>query len=101
MCSHEVIGILPAGVRFPASDTELWLPMRLDPAKTDSATFDYQAIARLRDDVSIDAAAADLQRLLPRLPDEFPGRMTRRVNRADTHARIGASARSRCRRGYR
>jgi putative ABC transport system permease protein len=74
---HDVVGIVPAGVRFPSSDTELWLPMRLDPAKTESATFDYQAIARLRDGISIDAAAADLQRLLPHLPEEFPGRMTR------------------------
>jgi predicted permease len=64
-------------VAFPAPDTELWLPMRLDPAKTESASFDYRAIARLRDGVSIDAAAADLQTLLPRLPDEFPGRLTR------------------------
>jgi predicted permease len=74
---HEVIGIMPAGVRFPAPDTDLWLPMRLDPAKTDSATFDYHAVGRLRDGISVDAAAADMQALLLRLPDEFPGRLTR------------------------
>lgn len=74
---HDLVGIISADVRFPASDTELWLPMRLDPAKTESATFDYQAVARLRDGVSLDAAAADLQALLPRQPEEFPGRLTR------------------------
>ncbi len=74
---HEVIGILPARFRFPAPETELWLPLRLDPAKTDSATFDYQAIALLREDVSLDEAASDLQSLLERLPDEHPGRLTR------------------------
>jgi predicted permease len=74
---HDVIGIVAGHVRFPSPDTELWLPLRLDPAKTESATFDYHAVARLRDDVSVDAAAADLQALLVRLPDEFPGRMTR------------------------
>jgi predicted permease len=73
---HEVVGILPDTVRFPASDTALWLPLRLDPAKTESATFDYQAVARLRHGVSIEQAEADLQALLPRLPDEFPGRLT-------------------------
>ena len=51
--------------------------MRLDPSKTDSATFDFQAIGRLRDGATVDDAAADLQRLLPLLPDEFPGRLTR------------------------
>jgi predicted permease len=74
---HEVIGILPARFRFPSADTELWLPLRLDPAKTDSATFDYRALARLRKGVSIEEATADAQALLERLPDEFPGRLTR------------------------
>ncbi len=74
---HEVIGVMPKSVRFPASDTELWLPLRLDPAKTESATFDYQAVARLGEGVSIDEAASELQALLERLPDAFPGRLTR------------------------
>jgi len=74
---HDVIGILPDGVRFPASDTELWLPMRLDPAKTESATFYHNAIARLREGVSVDEAAEEMQALLERLPEEFPGRITR------------------------
>jgi hypothetical protein len=37
---------------------DLWLPLRLEPAKTDSATLDYQTIARLRDGISLDAAEA-------------------------------------------
>jgi len=85
--AREVVGILPDAVRFPASDTELWLPLALDPAKTDSASFDYQAIARLRDGVSSEQAEADLQSLLPRLPDEFPGRLTRGAIE-QTHMRV-------------
>jgi putative ABC transport system permease protein len=75
--ARELVGILPDSVRFPASGTELWLPLTLDPAKTDSASFDYKAVARLRDGVTIEQAEADLQRLLPQLPREFPGRLTR------------------------
>ena len=75
--AREVVGILPDAVRFPAPDTEVWLPLGLNPAKTDTATFDYQAVARLRDGVSIEQAESDLQSLLRRLPDEFPGRLTR------------------------
>jgi predicted permease len=74
---HEVVGILPAGFRFPAPDTELWMPLRLDPRNIESATFDYQAIARLREGVSLSAATSELQGLLERQPDEFPGRLTR------------------------
>ena len=67
---------MPDHVRFPSSDTEAWLPLRVDPARTDSATFDYQAIGRLRDGVSTDAAENELSALLLRLPQEFPGRLT-------------------------
>lgn len=75
--AHEVVGIMPDVLRFPAAETEVWLPLRLDPAKTDSATFDYQAIARLRDGVPLRQAEAELQALLLRLPAEMPGRLTR------------------------
>lgn len=74
--AHEVVGVMPDHVRFPSADTEVWLPLRLDPAKTDSATFDYQAIARLRDEVTIGSAESELSALLLRLPREFPGRLT-------------------------
>lgn len=74
--AREVIGIMPSGFRFPAADTEVWLPIGIDPAKTDSASFDYRAIGRLRDGVSTADAQADLQRLLLTLPEAFPGRLT-------------------------
>lgn len=74
--AREVIGIMPAGFGFPTGSTELWLPLALDPTRTESASFDYQAIARLRPGISLEAAAADLQQLLPRVPEAFPGRLT-------------------------
>ncbi|HEX3704096.1 MAG TPA: ABC transporter permease, partial [Vicinamibacterales bacterium] len=73
---REVVGILPDAVRFPGTDTEAWVPLVLDQAKTDSASFDYQAVGRLRDGASIEQAETDLQALLLRLPAEFPGRLT-------------------------
>ena len=85
--AREVVGILPDVVRFPATDTEVWLPLVLDPAKTDSASFDYKAVARLRDGASIEQAETDLQALLLRLPTEFPGRLTRAAI-DQTHMRV-------------
>ncbi len=73
---REIVGVLPATFRFPAPETELWLPLTLDPAHVASAAFDYHAIARLRSGVSPVAAAIDLQRVLPSVPEEFPGRLT-------------------------
>jgi putative ABC transport system permease protein len=84
---HEILGVVPDDVDFPTPTTELWVPMQLDPEKTDSASFDYQAVARLRSGVTTEAAAAELQTLLPSLPDEFPGRLTR-PSIEQTHMRV-------------
>jgi putative ABC transport system permease protein len=73
---HEIVGIMPARFDFPSSHTEIWLPIHIDPLRTKSAAFDYHAIARLRPGVSVTAAAAELQRLLPTAPEEYPGRLT-------------------------
>ncbi len=73
---RAVVGVLPTSFRFPAPETALWVPMALDPARTKSAAFDYRGIARLRPGGTVEAAAADLQRLLPQVPVEFPGRLT-------------------------
>jgi putative ABC transport system permease protein len=74
--SHEVVGVMPADFGLPAARTDLWVPLRLDRTNTASAAFDYRGVARLRDGVSIATAAGDLQRLLPQVPDVFPGRLT-------------------------
>ncbi len=73
---HEVVGIMPRAFRFPEAATDAWLPIGIDPAHTKSAAFDYRAVGRLRRGVTIEAATADLQRLLPQVPEAFPGRLT-------------------------
>lgn len=73
---REIVGVIPAGFHFPSEQCELWLPLSLDPTHTNSAAFDFKGIARLRDGVTIAAATADLQRLLPQVPVVYPGRLT-------------------------
>ena len=68
----EVVGIMPSAFRFPAASTVLWMPARFDPAHSDPGYYKYRAVARLRPGATLDAAAADLDRILPRLFDEFP-----------------------------
>jgi len=75
---REIVGIMPADFDLPAARTDLWLPLEVDPAHTASAAFDYRGVGRLRDGVSLDAATADLQRLLPLVPEAYPGRLTAR-----------------------
>jgi predicted permease len=84
---HEVVGIMPARFAFPDSRTTLWIPIGIDPAQTRSAAFDFHAVARVRPGVTLDAAARDLQALLPHVPEAFPGRLTADAI-AITHMRV-------------
>jgi len=83
---RQVIGIVADRVQFPMSDTGAWIPLALNPLKTDSASFDYEAVGRLREGVSTADAQSELQALLERLPAELPGRLTR-ASIAQTHMR--------------
>ena len=74
--AREVVGVMPADFDLPAEQTDLWLPITIDPVNTASAAFDYRGIGRLEPGVSVAAAAADLQRLLPHVPEAYPGRLT-------------------------
>ncbi|HKV52559.1 MAG TPA: ABC transporter permease, partial [Gemmatimonadaceae bacterium] len=73
---RTIVGVMPAGFRFPEAATAMWIPLVIDPAHTASAAFDFRGIARLRDGVTLDAARADLARLLPTVPVVYPGRLT-------------------------
>ena len=73
---REVVGILPDEFDLPSTRTDVWLPIGIDPARTASAAFDYRGVGRLRPGVTIEAATSDLQSLLPRVPEAFPGRLT-------------------------
>lgn len=73
---YEVIGVMPAGFRYPSDVTELWVPHVIAPEDLGRANFSQYAIARLKPGVSLEAAAAELNQILPRLPEEYPGEIT-------------------------
>jgi predicted permease len=77
--AREVIGVMPASFHFPDETVELWTPMIIDRANLTTGSFNRNAIARLRPGVTIEAAEAEMQPVLMRLPDDVPGMMTRRM----------------------
>jgi putative ABC transport system permease protein len=77
--SREVIGVMPERFRFPDESIELWLPMVIDRANLNTGSFNRTAIGRLRPDVTIASAEAELQPIIVRMPDEIPGLITRRI----------------------
>jgi putative ABC transport system permease protein len=62
--AREIIGVMPAGFEFPRPDTELWLPLEIDPARAKLEEFGPSGVARLRPGTTPAAAQADLERLL-------------------------------------
>jgi putative ABC transport system permease protein len=71
--SRRVVGVMPEGFHFPDAETELWLPLVVDPANLEVSNFNYPGIGRLRPGVSIEQARRDLSPLVWRIPEEYPG----------------------------
>jgi len=70
--AHRIVGVMPARFRFPNADTELWLPLALDPANPFPGGFNYNAVARLRAGVSTAIAQREFRTVLPRVVDVSP-----------------------------
>jgi putative ABC transport system permease protein len=64
----SVIGVLPAGFRFPA-DVDLWMPADLDGENPHRTSHNYSAVARLRDGVSVEQANRDISAIARRIHD--------------------------------
>jgi predicted permease len=75
--SRRIIGVMPAGVRFPYADTQFVTPVAFkggDPRDPWRA-FDLRIFGRLKDGVSPAQAQAELHRLHAALLPLFPWRM--------------------------
>lgn len=67
---HEVIGVLPPGTPF-LDWTDVFRPMIRD-ATPQRSSWELFGIARLKPDVSVDSARADLQRVAGVLAQQYP-----------------------------
>lgn len=65
--SREIVGIMPSRFRFPASATQLWLPLALDPNAAFPGGFSYNSVARMRPGVTMDAVEREFAAVLPRV----------------------------------
>jgi putative ABC transport system permease protein len=64
----SVIGVLPAGFRFPA-DVDLWLPADLEGENSSRTSHNYSAVGRLRNRVTIEQANRDISAIARRIHD--------------------------------
>jgi len=69
--SYEVVGVMPALLRFPAW-TEVWAAAALDPPNRNRSGHNYRAVARLAAGVSLEGANARLAALARQIGAAFP-----------------------------
>lgn len=69
---REVVGILPPAFDFPRSETELWVPMAIDPAQAPLARFVSPGVGRLAAGMSAESAQQQLASQMTHLEDLFP-----------------------------
>jgi predicted permease len=70
--AREVLGVMPRSFHFLDVKPSLILPLQLDRGKVVLGNFSYQAVARLKPGVTLEAANADVARLLPVSFERFP-----------------------------
>ena len=71
--SYAIVGIMPASFRFPNADVDLWCPSPPDApyAQRRDATW-FTVIGRLKPDVPLSQAQADLATVQSQLGKQFP-----------------------------
>jgi putative ABC transport system permease protein len=74
--NYQVVGVMPADFRFPAGETDFWLPIQVDPGGRELwGWFGYVPIGRLRPGVSLAEARAEYRGLIPQVVKLFPWSM--------------------------
>ena len=62
---RQIVGVMPQGFRFVDTDFDVMVPMAFERGKLILAGFGFNGIARLKPDVTIAEANADITRMLP------------------------------------
>ncbi|HXV85930.1 MAG TPA: ABC transporter permease, partial [Gemmatimonadales bacterium] len=71
--SRTVIGVMPPDVRFPTSDTELWVPLVLDESwRGFWGVYGHHMIGRLRPGMTLEQLRQDLRGIAADLREENP-----------------------------
>ncbi len=69
--THTIIGVMQAGFSFPAR-ARLWRPLSIDPKQLDRGPHYLRVVGRLKRDVTLPQAQADMSAIAARLAQEYP-----------------------------
>ncbi|HEY2378312.1 MAG TPA: ABC transporter permease [Gemmatimonadaceae bacterium] len=69
---RQIVGVMPPAFRFPTPETQLWIPLQLDPVNPPPTAFGYTGVARLKPNVTLADAQRDFTAVLPRVIELYP-----------------------------
>ncbi|MFY9572574.1 MAG: ABC transporter permease, partial [Blastocatellia bacterium] len=70
--NRTVLGVMPPSFSFPEKNTELWVPLAINPQRKQARnSISYKAVGRLKPGVTIEQARADMGAIAKRLDDQY------------------------------
>jgi predicted permease len=69
-----IVGVMPEGVRYPNLGVDYWVPLIVNPSDVQSPQRLLGVTARLKDGITLEQAASDLDRISVQLGRERPDR---------------------------
>jgi putative ABC transport system permease protein len=89
-----VVGVMPEDFHFP-SQSDLWLPLSLDPASATRTDYFLAAIGRLKPKVSVVRAGQDLRSIMRQIAQENPATdLGQTVNVVSFHHQVASGYRT-------
>lgn len=85
---REIVGVMPPGLKGLGSDPALFVPMQFRREELFVGNIGADAVARLRDGVTLEQASADLVRMLPMAWEKFPGGPVASSSTPDAYAPV-------------
>src|SRR6185295_2019514 len=73
----EVIGVMPQDFAFPTIRADLYAPMRIDPATAPRDGRNYQAVARLKQGITLAQAQREMEAIAAQTERERPRNNTK------------------------
>ncbi|MCI0436431.1 MAG: ABC transporter permease [Gemmatimonadetes bacterium] len=71
--SLDVVGVMPPGFAFPDESIAVWRPAQFDPTRARAGGFNFAAIAHIRAGHTLEEVRDELNALIARLPEAYPG----------------------------
>ena len=66
-----IVGVMPEGWRFPEA-SDIWIPLQISPLDFPRGLFNFRGFGRLKPDVSLAQARAELETIASRIAAEHP-----------------------------